>query len=353
MLSKHLHSIVRTYYDLGMSRITHACERAQTSRHPYTVVVGPVFLDVIVGKLARMPQPGEEQWVERSALMAGGSANQAIALTRLGAHVELITNLGTDAAGKLVKDLIEHEGVSLTHSEYVARQNITVSQVLADDRAFTTAGSMAIPALPHAIDPPDVLLISIDHLRDSLPIVRDWRSRGTIVIADTGWDATGQWDRKDLAVLEQADYFVPNDAEALHYTRAQDVQGAACELLKEIPTSIITCGKNGVLLAATEGFHEFPAPAVDAIDTTGAGDAFSAGLAYGLVQETSLPDAIRLGQLCAAWTVQFLGGSQAAPTAQQLLHWTETDGNITEHAGEAIVATLGSHGSYVETATQN
>ena len=62
-------------------------------------VAGPVFLDVVMSGLSHAPRPGEEQWVTGCAVAPGGSANQAVALARLGLPVTLCCDLGEDRAG--------------------------------------------------------------------------------------------------------------------------------------------------------------------------------------------------------------------------------------------------------------
>ncbi|MDK8601889.1 carbohydrate kinase family protein [Trueperella bernardiae] len=310
------------------------------------VAAGPLFLDVVQFGLEHAPRPGEEQWVAGGAVMAGGVANQAIACARLGLNVDVVTNVGADRAGRWVAEVLAEEGVGLAGSTRGGTQSVTVAQVLDGDRAFTTYGDGAYPDLPAGLADaaPGFVVASVDYLARNLECLKRLRGAGTVVVADTAWDPTGRWDRADLDPLAQADIFVPNAAEALAYTRAGNVREAARRLLELVPTVVVTCGGDGVVIAsrptcvltrdhalggpagASAGgpgalVIELPAIDVEAKDTTGAGDSFTAGLVRALARGAKLLEAVVLGQVVAGWTVQRLGGSAAAPTRADLREW--------------------------------
>lgn len=286
------------------------------------LAVGPLFLDVIQYGLEHAPRPGEEQWVGGGDIMAGGVANQAVACARLGLEVSLVTRVGADRAGRFVAGLLAEENISLEGTRREGAQSVTVSQVFDGDRAFTSYGAANIPQPPSDAPAPDFFLASVGELPDPALLHR-WRDAGCTVIADAAWDPTGRWDAADLAPLASADIFVPNDAEALAYTRRASVHDAARALLELVPNVVVTRGARGVLVAsrAVADLVELPAIAVEAIDTTGAGDSFTAGVVRGLAAGAPLAEAAILGQVAAAWTVQRLGGSASAPRVHDLLDW--------------------------------
>ena len=286
-------------------------------------VVGPVFLDIIMTGLSHAPRPGQEQWVDGCAIMAGGCANQAIALARLGLPVSLHCEIGTDEAGGLVRSRLEAEGLDLGHCVSVPTQNVTVSLAFDGDRAMTTAGSDRAPGLKAADPHPAVLVADMHAIADNREAVAAWR-RGpspTMVVADAGWDATGRWDPAELADLELVDVFVPNDAEALRYTRTASEREAVRALAQRVPLAVVTCGGRGVV--ACDGAQELalPAVAITPVDTTGAGDSFSAGLTWALSQGLPLRAALSAACLTAAFTLSRPGGSANAPTATRLAEY--------------------------------
>lgn len=302
---------------------------------PRVYVAGALFLDVVMCGLAHAPRPGEEQWVPGSGVMPGGIANQAVACSRLGLAPSLLTYIGTDRVGGWVREMLDEEDIDLSLARPTERQNITCSLVFDGDRAFTTFGRDDAP-LPTGEEPtPDVVMASLCYLRKAEKHIERWRSEGAIVIADTGWDPTGAWDVADLEVLRHADVFVPNCAEAEHYTRTLGPAAAAEKLLDYIDTAVVTCGAAGIQLAHEGSVMSMPALEVDCVDTTGAGDAFSAGLATGLAHGAAITDAVELGQAAAGWTVSHIGGSASSPHAADLLRWSS--GTRVERAVRAIL----------------
>ncbi|MFP7696695.1 carbohydrate kinase family protein [Trueperella sp. LYQ143] len=310
-------------------------------------VAGPVFLDVIMHGLAHEPRAGEEQWVSGADVMAGGAANQAICCQRLGLHTALLCELGTDRAGSWVRELLAGEGLDLRAAHDSAKQNITVALVHDGDRSFTTAGSPHVPLPSRDMPAPGVLACSLDFLATAAQQISHWRARGSIVIADSAWDDSGCWAHEDLLSLQYADYFVPNDEEAMRYTRTTDPHAAVLALRAYVPHAIVTGGAAGVWWsAATEDVagspvvHHHPAIAVSAVDTTGAGDSFTAGLSFGLLAGATLERSIRLGMVVAAWIVQHLGGSASAPHRRELIHWLTHEQILSPAESEQLVAIL-------------
>ena len=97
------------------------------SASPVIVVCGPTFLDVVMAGLSTPPQLGKEMWVDQSTITAGGAANQASAIGRLGFECELVTKLGSDKAGQVVSSVLEENNVKTTYVTHVDEQSVTVS----------------------------------------------------------------------------------------------------------------------------------------------------------------------------------------------------------------------------------
>lgn len=293
---------------------------------PVAYVAGPLFLDIVLGPLEHEPRPGEEQWVDSLAVVPGGVANQGTALARLGFDTRLLTTIGVDDVGGFTRELTEKLDLGLGYATEVARQNVTAALVMGGDRSFTTFGSPHVPPPPAGIDAPTVLLAPLTYLESARDSVSAWRSDGAMVIADAAWDDTGEWPITDLDALNLADVFVPNDVEAMNYTRTASAADAARALGEKVPTVVVTTGSSGSIVRTDSKTRTIPSVGVDALDTTGAGDAFAAGLAAGLVAGLEIDDAVVLGSVTAAYTVQRLGGSTATPTLAELTAWATTLG---------------------------
>jgi len=108
--------------------------------------------------------------------------------------------------------------------------------------------------------------------------------------------------------LAELDYFLPNDDQVLALTGADDLE-AGCRALLEKGVGCVaaTCGADGALLVDEDGAQRIPAFEVDAVDTTGCGDAFSAGFLRGLSLGRNRPAAAALGCAAAAMVAQGLG----------------------------------------------
>jgi sugar/nucleoside kinase (ribokinase family) len=108
--------------------------------------------------------------------------------------------------------------------------------------------------------------------------------------------------------LEQVDWFLPNDDQAMKLTGTDDAEAAGEALRKRgIAASAITCGADGSLVVTGAGAERVPAFDIEVVDTTGCGDAFSAGFMRGLSLGREPANAARLGSACAALVAQGLG----------------------------------------------
>jgi len=110
------------------------------------------------------------------------------------------------------------------------------------------------------------------------------------------------------AALPHTDYFLPNDEQLRGLTGAANLEDAAAALLaRGVGCVAVTCGGDGALVATTTGTHRAPAFEVDVVDTTGCGDAFSAGFLTGVLSGRTPEEAAVLGNATAAQVVQGLG----------------------------------------------
>ena len=153
-------------------------------------------------------------------------------------------------------------------------------------------------------------------------------AEGVIHVFDTGWE-------EDLSIekyrdyLEIADYYVPNQKEALKITGESTVENAARQLSRYFKDVIIKLDKDGCLLQNSDGIKIIPPlPGVTAVDATGAGDAFWGGFLSSLrfqgvekpgdVTEEKLQKALRYGNAAGGLCVQKKGAIAALPTKEQV-----------------------------------
>jgi sugar/nucleoside kinase (ribokinase family) len=288
---------------------------------------GTVFLDIVFTGLADLPARGTEQLVDGMGSCPGGIANLGIAASRLGLRTTLAAAFGDDIYGDFCwSTLEEQEGVDLSHSRRFSdwHSPVTVSMVVDRDRAMVT--HMHPPPVPQSELLPDVpaAKVGFAHL-DVEP--REWVQKaaraGMMLFADTGWDSAEQWSPTVLSQLSDFHGFLPNSVEAMAYTHTDDPHDALHALADRVPVAVVTCGGQGALgIDATTGEEEWvPSLPVNAHDPTGAGDVFGAAFVLGTLQDWPLRQRLAFANLCAALSVQYVGGSLAAPGWGDIVDW--------------------------------
>jgi ribokinase len=265
------------------------------------VVLGSINVDVVV-TVPRLPGPGETVSDGVLARCGGGKgANQAVAVARAGVPVRLVSAVGDDEAGREAIAELDGEGVDC---RTVARLGgvATGTALIVVDRAGENQIAVA-PGANHALEtvpdglfagPPGILAISFE-APDS---VIDGAARQA---ADAGWEifanpAPARTIPPALAAC--APVLTPNEHEAAYLTGEADPVRAADALRRSYGGPVvITLGAAGVLLHDGTGDPvALPAPRVEAVDTTGAGDVFcgtlAAGRARGLDLRTAAEEAV-------------------------------------------------------------
>jgi ribokinase len=285
------------------------------------VVVGSANVDLII-RLAHLPGPGET--VTGGALtraFGGKGANAAVAAATLGARVALVAAVGDDADGAATRADLAAAGVD-TAAVITAGAPTGVATVLVD-----AAGENAIAVASGAN-----LLLEGDAVRGGLSgaavaatvVVLDLEVGDAAVLAAaehclaTGCRLVldpGPARPLPAAVLRAATVATPNRGELGVLAGAGGAAGVAGLLDAGVGAVAVTLGADGVELHQPGAAPLTIAPfAVDAVDSTGAGDAFAAGLAVALHDGRSLPDAVALGAATGALATRAHGARAALPT---------------------------------------
>jgi ribokinase len=292
---------------------------------PDVVVVGSVNLDLRV-EVERFPDPGQTVLaVDHTRFSGGKGANQAVALARLGHEVGIVGAVGADADGGWLRDGLVRERV-----ETARLREVDASSGLAF--VFVTPdGENSIVVSPGAN-----ARLSAEHVQAA----QDWLSNAAVTLAQCEVPAPAILEAGRLAgglfILNPApaislpdelwphvDVLVPNRIELAQLAGVPDapVDGAAIvELARRLPCSrvVTTLGPDGALVVDGGRVDHVEAPRVAAVDTTGAGDCFCAGLADGLARGLSLGDATRQAVQAASLSVLSAGAQTSAPTRAEL-----------------------------------
>ena len=283
------------------------------------VVVGSANIDLTTFT-NQFPKPGETIFGQKFDLGFGGKgANQAVAARLCGAEVFIVARVGSDLLGPPTIENFRKQGIDPTHVKQVEGLSSGVAPIFVDpngqNRILVVKG--ANDALKAAdVDAAAETLKSADCivLQFEIPVETVYytiafaRKHGIRCILNP---APAQ--SVDLAALKDLDYFVPNETEAetiagTPVRNVEDAKKVAAQLVSSgIRRVIITLGANGSLLAGREGSEHVPPFAVNAIDSTGAGDAFIGSFAVFLGEGAPEREAVRRANLYAGLSTTGIG----------------------------------------------
>lgn len=290
-------------------------------------LVGNVFYDIVFTGLPHAPEPGSEVHAEGMGSCPGGVANLAIAAARLGLRTTLSSSFGEDVYGDFCWETLESgERIDLSASRRIPAWHspVTVSVAYSSDRSMIT----------HEHDSP----VATDDLTATLPASRaifvelspelpGWARRraadGALVFGGTGWDSSQSWSADNLDGLKDCHAFLPNSSEAMRCTGTDSPENALNALSELVPLAVVTRGHYGAMaIDSTTGEKaEVDGLQMDAIDPTGAGDVFGAALIVGTLAGWNLDQRLKMANLCAALSVQYIGGSLSAPGWADIALW--------------------------------
>jgi sugar/nucleoside kinase (ribokinase family) len=157
-------------------------------------------------------------------------------------------------------------------------------------------------------------------LQPDLPaLFKRAHSLGLTTSLDTNYDPSEQWLGFD-ELLAVTNVFLPNEAEAISLTGAENVINAADRLGQQVEALAIKLGKDGALGMMKSQRVQVESIPVKVMDTVGAGDSFDAGFIYGYLNDWGLEKTLRLACVCGALSTQQAGGTNGQPTLEEALH---------------------------------
>lgn len=299
------------------------------------ICIGVALIDLPLGPVDEQIFIKETTMVSELSLTTGGDAlNEAIILARLGKKPALIGHVGKDMLGDVIASRCDEEGVDHTllirDPNASTRINVVVIGMDGQRHFIKTQSAVSASFYPEEIDETvfrDARAVSLasifcSKLRDPetiLKIVKTARDNDMTTFADVVPMTCGETLDDIAAALPYLDYFFPNQAEAELLTGSGDPDAMAERLLETgIGTVVIKLGKDGCLIRNSKERYRIPAFAVDAVDTTGAGDNFTAGFIAAVLEGRDLYSCGIFANAVAALSTTGTGASAGVRDRQQI-----------------------------------
>jgi ribokinase len=291
------------------------------------ITMGAAAVDTIV-KVPHLPKADEIVYPLSIEQYPGGStANIAVGLSRLGETVSFFGKAGDDANGKVIVDSFHTDGVDTANLKIEAGNASGGAFIAVDEegeRVIYSLGGNTLYERWDEIDPASfegVQGLYIGETFDEVGVeaAKLAHKHGATVFFGPGGIMCSYGLEYLGVVLEHTDYLLVNLPEAKMLSGC-DTKEAAIETLLNAGAKnlILTEGKHGSGCYSKEGSLTAPAFPVKAVDTTGAGDTFTAGLLHGFSEGMAIEEALRFAAACAAEAVQHVGARSSMPTAAQM-----------------------------------
>jgi len=290
-------------------------------------VVGSANLDIIIS-VPRLPGRGETVLATRMVRAPGGKgANQAVAAAVDGSETCLVGRCGRDPEGDLLIASLRNAGVDVSHVVQDESEPSGLASIVVDDDGENTI--VVVPGANARLSVEDVdraagVIRRASVLTLQLEIPMETVEHAARLASDAGVRVmlnASPARAVPSELLRSVDLVVVNGGELALLTgmgHPLNAETAAKMLVDSgCPTVIVTLGQRGSIIASKDGLAEVPAPVVDVVDTTGAGDAFAGNLAAALDRGDGLDSAAAFACHAAALSVTRVSAQTAMPTREE------------------------------------
>ena len=294
------------------------------------VTVGEIYVDHVFSGLAHWPEPGEELFTRHYIReLGGGAAITACGLGRLGHRVGTFGVVGTEESDWMARRLAEF-GVGPEQLHLVAGESgVTVCISVGTERSFYShIGTNA--RLTEYLASHVVLaeLETATHVHFAVPLDRAvartllpaLKAAGATTSLDVGWQPGWYAAEGSLDTCREVDYFLPNEREARLLTGLDDPRAMMRRLAEMgLGHTIVKLGARGAIgRDSGGGIVEVSPPAVEVVDTTGAGDAFDAGLIDGILRGEPRRTMMERAAICGSLSTRNAGALAGLATREEL-----------------------------------
>ncbi|WP_324825944.1 ribokinase [Sinanaerobacter sp. ZZT-01] len=298
-------------------------------------VIGSLNMDLVINT-PRLPKPGETIMGRKFKQVPGGKgANQAAAIARLGADVQMIGCIGEDQMGQVLKQTLEKDGVNTKHIFEKKDSSTGVAAILVEE-----FGNNMITVAPGAN-----YALSVDDIKDKKAVIQDTdivllQLETTMDVVETALTLAKEAGKKTIlnpapawslrrAVLKNIDVLTPNETELETLTGGridteQKLIDASRVLIKNgVGEIVVTLGEKGCVHVTKDTAKRFHAYNVKSVDATAAGDSFNGALAVCLERGDCMDAAIEYAMKVGAMTVTKEGAQTSLPYKKEVDAFTE------------------------------
>jgi len=297
------------------------------------VVIGSINNDAII-EVSKAPVMGETALGSGFVQVPGGKgANQTLAAAKLGADVAIIGAVGDDSVGaemiaRFEENNIDTSCIKKTSDKPTGTAMIILyggdNYIAVDQGANLDVDRKQIDDAIEKIKEADMVVLQLEIPFETVKyVIMLCRDYGVPVIFNP---APAPPEPVDKDLLEMVDLLTPNESETFALTgimptTPDEAVKAAKKLIDMgVKQVVITLGGNGCVYGSGNGFNHMPAIKVDnVVDTTGAGDSFTAALAVSLTEGNSLKDAVGFATKVGAVTVSRKGAQSSLPYRNEIL----------------------------------
>ena len=280
----------------------------------------------------KIPSVGETILGNKYNVGPGGKGcNQAIAIARLGGNVNFISKIGKDSYGELALNTLKKNNINIENIIQDEKLQTGVAGILVDQNSGKNAINVIVGAPASLtineidkqiklIKNSKIFLTQLEVPKDvTLYCLKTAKENGCLTILNP---APASEITKEF--YSNIDYFTPNETEAEFYTgikitNEKEAKQASDKLINlGIKKVIITLGEKGLFYSDGNEEIYLTANSVKAIDTTGAGDAFNGGLAFGLLKEKPIKECLEFANKVAGLSTTKLGAGDAMPFLKEI-----------------------------------
>lgn len=283
-------------------------------------------MDFVI-EVSKMPTPGETVLSKNFKLVPGGKgANEAYAIGKLGANVKMIGVVGDDEYGNILIENLKSVNVNTESIIKLNNTNTGCAFINVDENgensivvvsgANENISKEIIDNNVKLIEEADIIVMQLEIPINIVTYVAEIaKEKGKLVILDPA-PALPNLDEK---LLSNVDIIKPNESEiqilsGIKIESNDDIiKGAKTLIDKGVKSVIVTLGEKGSILVTKEKYKCFPTYKVKSIDTTAAGDSFTAALAKSLLDGKNLEESIKFGHLVSSIVVTKKGAQTSIP----------------------------------------